>query len=76
MNAAAGVLPMGDEEPQKDSVWGIVLGIIVTLLGVYLIEATIFPALEALEFMVPMGVFVVLLWVGAYRSNKKKQAGS
>lgn len=70
--------PMSEEEPEPIKVGpiGIVIGIVATLLGVLLIEATYFPAITALEFMVPIGVLVVALWVGAYRTANKKEKAS
>ena len=57
---------------KKDSIYAIVAGMILTLVLWLIVVEIIWPASVSLYF-IPMSVFIIILWLNAWRVTRKKQ---
>ena len=58
---------------RRDSVWALLAGLLLTLIGVLVVVWVLFPD-DVVLFMIPMYVFAIALWLDAYRVARKKTA--
>jgi hypothetical protein len=57
---------------KKDSPYAFVAGIILTLLAWLTVVEVIWPASVPL-YLIPMSIFIIILWVNAWRVMRKQQ---
>jgi hypothetical protein len=60
---------------KKDSPYAFVAGIILTLVLWLIVVEIIWPASVPLYF-IPISIFVIILWLNAWRVTRKKQQAS
>ena len=58
---------------KRDSIWAIVAGILLTIVLVLIVEELLFPN-EVAVYLIPFGVFIVFLWLNAYRMSRKNRS--
>ena len=60
---------------KKDSPYAFVAGIILTLLVWLVVVEIIWPSSVSLYF-IPISIFIIILWLNAWRVTRKKQQPS
>jgi heme/copper-type cytochrome/quinol oxidase subunit 4 len=57
---------------RRDSLWAFIAGILLTIVLLLVVEESFIPQDVSLT-MIPLGAFIVFLWLNAYRVSWKRK---